>query len=97
MTVISRSGVMPVIVRKSSRPYRWVIGKANLEDIANHPALMQGMETWRVRDGDKVELTSKAGKPLTRYFPDLAETMRSLRNQGRDSDGTWLIVEPFAG
>lgn len=29
------NGTMPVIVRKSSRPYRWVIGKANLADIAN--------------------------------------------------------------
>jgi len=26
----------------------------SLEDIANHPALMQGTETWRVRDGDQV-------------------------------------------
>jgi 6-phosphofructokinase 1 len=26
---------MPVIVRKSNRPYRWVVGKANLVDIAN--------------------------------------------------------------
>jgi DNA-binding transcriptional LysR family regulator len=27
---------------------------ASLEDIANHAALMQGTEIWRVRDGDKV-------------------------------------------
>jgi DNA-binding transcriptional LysR family regulator len=27
---------------------------ASLEDVANHPALMQGTETWRVRDGDRV-------------------------------------------
>ena len=27
---------------------------ASLEDIANHPALMQGTEIWRVRDGDQV-------------------------------------------
>jgi DNA-binding transcriptional LysR family regulator len=26
----------------------------SLDDIANHPALMQGMEIWRVRDGDQV-------------------------------------------
>lgn len=30
-----RSGVMPVIVRESSRPYRWRIGTADLQDIAN--------------------------------------------------------------
>ena len=27
---------------------------ASFEDIANHPALMQGTEIWRVRDGDQV-------------------------------------------
>ncbi len=30
-----RSGVMPVIVRKSSKPYRWAIGVAELKDVAN--------------------------------------------------------------
>jgi 6-phosphofructokinase 1 len=30
-----RNAVMPVIVRKSSRPYRWTIGEANLADVAN--------------------------------------------------------------
>jgi 6-phosphofructokinase 1 len=29
------SGVMPTIVRVSSRPYRWKIGHAKLEDVAN--------------------------------------------------------------
>jgi len=29
------SGVMPVIVRKSSRPYRWSVGVAQLKDVAN--------------------------------------------------------------
>ena len=35
-----RSGVMPVIVRKSARPYRWTIGVADLKDIANHEKMM---------------------------------------------------------
>jgi 6-phosphofructokinase 1 len=34
------NGTMPVIVRKSNRPYRWVIGKADLNDIANHEKFM---------------------------------------------------------
>jgi len=29
------NGTMPVIVRKSDRPYRWIVGKANLAEIAN--------------------------------------------------------------
>jgi len=35
-----RSGVMPIIVRKSSKPYRWTIGVAELKDIANHEKMM---------------------------------------------------------
>jgi 6-phosphofructokinase 1 len=34
------NGTMPIIVRKSNRPYRWVIGKANLADIANRERFM---------------------------------------------------------
>ncbi len=30
-----RNAVMPTIVRKSSRPYKWSIGVANLRDVAN--------------------------------------------------------------
>jgi 6-phosphofructokinase 1 len=35
LAVAGRSGVMPTIVRVSSRPYRWKIGVARLEDVAN--------------------------------------------------------------
>jgi len=35
MAVSGLSGVMPTIVRVSSRPYRWKIGKARLADVAN--------------------------------------------------------------
>jgi len=40
LAVKGRSGVMPIIVRKSSRPYRWTIGVADLKDIANHEKMM---------------------------------------------------------
>ncbi|MGE0355961.1 MAG: 6-phosphofructokinase [Burkholderiales bacterium] len=35
LAVKGKSGVMPTIVRVSSRPYRWKIGVAKLEDVAN--------------------------------------------------------------
>ena len=35
-----RNGVMPVIVRTSSKPYRWKIAPAPLTDIANHEKKM---------------------------------------------------------
>ena len=31
---------MPVIVRKSAKPYRWTIGVAELKDIANKEKMM---------------------------------------------------------
>jgi hypothetical protein len=34
------SGVMPIIVRKSSKPYRWEVGVAELKDIANKEKFM---------------------------------------------------------
>jgi 6-phosphofructokinase 1 len=40
LAVKGRSGVMPVIVRKSSRPYRWSIGVADLKDVANAEKMM---------------------------------------------------------
>ena len=40
LAVKGRSGVMPVIVRKSSKPYRWTIGVAELKDIANAEKMM---------------------------------------------------------
>jgi 6-phosphofructokinase 1 len=35
-----RNAVMPIIVRKSDKPYRWAIGVADLKDVANHERMM---------------------------------------------------------
>ena len=40
LAIKGRSGVMPVIVRKSSKPYRWTIGVAELKDVANGEKMM---------------------------------------------------------
>lgn len=47
------------------------------------------------RDGDQVELMSKAGKPLARYFPDVAETIRGIAAKRFVLDGE--IVIPVDG
>src|SRR5262249_10132837 len=39
------------------------------------------------RDGDKVELQSKSGQSLTRYFPELVEAVRSLKARQFVLDG----------
>src|SRR5262245_51536108 len=40
LAVKGRSGVMPIIVRKSSKPYRWTIEPADLKDVANAEKMM---------------------------------------------------------
>ncbi|MEV7781785.1 ATP-dependent DNA ligase [Kitasatospora sp. NPDC088351] len=41
-----------------------------------YEAKWDGFRTVVFRDGDEVELGSRTGKPLTRYFPELAEALR---------------------
>jgi len=43
------------------------------------------------RDGDEVTLTSKSGKPLARYFPDVAEMLHGLKEKRFLLDGELII------
>src|SRR5947208_2550186 len=43
------------------------------------------------RDGDTVELQSKAGKPLTRYFPDVVESAKALPAKEFVLDGEIVV------
>ena len=60
LAIKGRSGVMPVIVRKSSKPYRWTVGVAELKDVANKEKMMP-------RDyitGDGFHITDKCRRYL---------------------------------
>jgi ATP-dependent DNA ligase len=43
------------------------------------------------RDGGEVSLTSKSGKPLARYFPEVAEMLRGLKEKHFLLDGELII------
>ena len=43
------------------------------------------------RDGEKVELQSKSGQSLTRYFPELVEAVRSLKGRQFVLDGEIVV------
>ena len=43
------------------------------------------------RDGDKVILQSKAGKPLTRYFPDVVDAVKAVRAKQFVVDGEIVV------
>ena len=54
-----------------------------------------GFRCIAFRDGDRVDLMSKAGKPLARYFPDLVETISLITAKRFVLDGE--IVIPHDG
>jgi ATP-dependent DNA ligase len=54
-----------------------------------------GFRCLAFRDGKRVELMSKGGKPLTRYFPELVDALLVLRAQKFVLDGE--IVIPIDG
>ena len=43
------------------------------------------------RDSDEVTLTSRSGKPLARYFPEVAEMLRSVKDRHFILDGELII------
>lgn len=54
-----------------------------------------GFRALAFRDGDSVHVQSKAGKPLARYFPDVVESLETLRPSRFVLDGE--IVIPVDG
>jgi ATP-dependent DNA ligase len=52
-----------------------------------------GFRALVFRDGNKVELQSKAGQPLTRYFPEIAEAARKLKAKAFVLDGELVVPE----
>ena len=54
-----------------------------------------GFRCLAFRDGNKVDLMSKAGKPLGRYFPELIEMLRAVKAKRFVLDGE--IVIPHDG
>jgi ATP-dependent DNA ligase len=54
-----------------------------------------GFRCLAFRDGDRIDLMSKAGKPLARYFPDLVETLKGVKANRFVLDGE--IVIPHDG
>src|SRR4051812_233656 len=50
-----------------------------------------GFRCIAFRDGDKVELQSKAGQPLTRYFPEVVENVRAIKANRFVIDGELVV------
>jgi ATP-dependent DNA ligase len=52
-----------------------------------------GFRCLAFRDGSRIELMSKAAKPLTRYFPELAANLTSVSGKRFVLDGEIVIAE----
>ncbi|HEY2898648.1 MAG TPA: hypothetical protein VGJ12_16025, partial [Gemmatimonadaceae bacterium] len=50
-----------------------------------------GFRCIAFRDGDRVDLMSKSGKPLGRYFPDIVEALETFRASRFVLDGEIVI------
>jgi ATP-dependent DNA ligase len=50
-----------------------------------------GFRCLAYRDGDAVELMSKSGKPLARYFPEVAEELRQVGEKRYIVDGELIL------
>jgi ATP-dependent DNA ligase len=50
-----------------------------------------GFRCLLFRDGDQITLQSKAGKPLTRYFPEVVEAVRALGSKFFVLDGEIVV------
>ena len=50
-----------------------------------------GFRCLAIRDGDEVELLSRSGKPLARYFPDMVAALRALKPKRFILDGELAI------
>ena len=51
-----------------------------------------GFRTIVFRDGDEVQLQSRGGKPMNRYFPEVARQAEAMPTDGLVLDGEMLVV-----
>ncbi len=51
-----------------------------------------GFRCLAFRDGDEVEIQSKAGQPLARYFPEVVEHLRALKPKRFVLDGEIIVT-----
>jgi ATP-dependent DNA ligase len=52
-----------------------------------------GFRALAFRDGNKVELQSKSGRPLTRYFPEVVDALRALEATKFVLDGELVVPQ----
>src|ERR1051325_2687938 len=85
------------MARKLRPPYQ-PMEALSVEEIPEGPQWQyepkwDGFRCLVFRDGASVTLQSKSGKPLTRYFPDVVETVHSIKAARFVLDGEIAVPE----
>lgn len=62
-------------------------------DMWQYEPKWDGFRCLVFREGDSIELQSKSGQPLARYFPEIVEAVRSLPAKAFVLDGELVIPE----
>jgi ATP-dependent DNA ligase len=87
---------MPLPIKPPFAPMEAQLVEAIPDDAGwQYEPKWDGFRCLAFRDGDKVELQSKAGQPLARYFPEIADAVRALKPKRFVLDGE--IVVPVDG
>src|SRR5437763_13787829 len=71
------------------------VEKLPVGDAWQYEPKWDGFRCLAFRDGDRVDLQSKSGQPLARYFPEVAEALLKLKTKQFVIDGE--IVVPVKG
>jgi ATP-dependent DNA ligase len=67
------------------------VSELPLGDEWQYEPKWDGFRCIAFRDGDRVDLMSKSGKPLGRYFPDIVEAVKSIKAERFVIDGEIVI------
>src|SRR5438067_1212586 len=69
------------------------VGEIPVGDEWQYEPKWDGFRCLAFRDGAKIELQSKSGQPLARYFPEVVEMLRGLNAPRFILDGELAIPE----
>ena len=69
------------------------VGEIPTGDEWQYEPKWDGFRCLAFRNGNDVELMSKSGKPLTRYFPDVVELVRGMSSRNFVLDGEIVVYD----
>src|SRR5215212_3305217 len=85
---------MPLALRQPLEPMEALsVDEIPTGDEWQYEPKWDGFRCVAFRDGDEVQLQSKAGQPLARYFPEMVKALRALQPKKFVLDGELVMVE----